>query len=202
MLVKLASGPLVTIYGEWVIHLYWSGTHQVVALVHGLVRNKRAIPTRIHSACLTAHVFGSVECDCREQMSLAMSAIERHGSGLVILLDQEGRGNGMMAHVASQALKRQGVRQSAAYQRLGYSADSRRYDVAAEVIRLHRIRSVLLLTNNPHKQLALEAAGVAVAGTTRVQIRPDNLLLARQYEDKLADGHMLLVDSGELPEAV
>lgn len=120
MIVELARGPLQTKMGEWLHVLYWDGTHEAIAMVYGDVAGAEELPCRVHSSCITAHVFLSTECDCREQLAISMAYMQQQGRGVVIWLDHEGRGNGMMAHIASQALKRDGMSQSKAYEVLGY----------------------------------------------------------------------------------
>ena len=172
--------------------LYWDGEKQLVASIYGDAAGKSSIPCRVHSACISAHVFSSIECDCREQLELSMQYIQQEGAGVVIWLDQEARGNGMAAHIASQKLKRDGMSQSDAYQKLGYPADARRYETAAEVLRDLKVESIVVLTNNPKKVDALRAAGLPVVkGSERVYIVPDNALLRKQYQDKIRDGHWI-----------
>ncbi|HVF06394.1 MAG TPA: hypothetical protein VNA20_16245 [Frankiaceae bacterium] len=188
MLAELARGPLQTIYGEWEHILYWDGTQQLIAMVYGAVPQREAVPCRVHSSCITAHVFLSTECDCREQLDLAMRYIRDTGHGVVVWLDHEGRGNGMMAHIASQSLKRSGLSQSKAYEELSYPRDARRYETAAEVLRALSVKSIRVLTNNPLKVEALRAAGLPiVVGDERVMIEPTNDLLRKQYQDKRDD---------------
>ena len=163
MIVELARGPLATLHGNWTLIVFWDGTREALALLFGDVKGKKALPCRVHSSCITAHVFLSTECDCREQMAISMAFIAEQGAGVVIWLDHEGRANGMMAHVASQILKRDGLSQSAAYEHLGYPRDSRIYFPAAEILRQLEIDSITVLTNNPDKIQALREAASYLA---------------------------------------
>jgi len=199
MIIELARGPLSTQAGEWIHVLYWDGMRQAIAMVYGDVANRTEVLCRVHSSCITAHVFLSIECDCREQLEITMRYIAQQGAGVVIWLDQEGRANGMMAHIASQELKRQGLSQSAAYEKLGYPSDAREYLTAAEILQALQVKSIVVLTNNPNKIRVLRDAGLPlVEDSKRVQIKPTNALLEKQYRDKVAvDGHLIDHDSSE-----
>jgi GTP cyclohydrolase II len=189
---ELARGPLQTMFGDWTHIVYWDGMQQAIAMIYGDVAGQEAIPTRVHSSCITSHVFLSTECDCREQLGLTMAFVQETGRGVVIWLDHEGRANGMMAHTASQQLKRGGMTQAEAYIHLGYPADARRYHVAAEILREQRVISITVLTNNPLKVEALRAAGLPIVkDSQRVQMDPNNPILRQQYLDKIAEGHMI-----------
>lgn len=196
MIRELARGPLQTLYGEWTHILYWTGRDHAIAMTLGDVTGKSRLLCRVHSSCITAHVFMSTECDCREQLCLSMSAMQRDGLGVVVWLDQEGRGNGMMAHVLSQDTKRRGLTQSQAYEELNFPSDARDYWAAVEILRALGIQSVRIMTNNPEKVDELKAAGVpAVEGEERVTIpTDDNALLTKQYQDKISDGHHIELD--------
>ncbi len=136
MMIRLAEGPLHTLFGTFQEVLYYDGQQESIALVMGQVAQGQDIFCRMHSQCLAAHVFNSLECDCREQMALAQSVIEQQGCGIIIWLNQEGRGNGHLALMRSRALQAQGWSQTEAYRRLGYAADARQYMSAAEILRI------------------------------------------------------------------
>lgn len=193
MIRELTRGPLQTLYGDWTQVIYWDGMQQAIAMVYGDVSRGEHVPCRVHSSCITAHVFLSTECDCREQLAMAMDHIEQNRSGVIVWLDHEGRANGMMAHIESQQLKRDGLSQSEAYEKLGYPRDARRYVVAAEILRALEVESIVVLTNNPLKVEALRDAGLPlVSGDARVRIEPNNDLLRQQYNDKrYVDNHFL-----------
>lgn len=192
MIVRLAEGPLRTRFGTFLEVLYYDGQQEMVAIVMGDVRQGEHILCRLHSHCLTAHVFNSIECDCREQMELAQALIEQHGAGVIIWLDQDGRGNGHLALIQSRALQEQGMSQTEAYVQLGYAADARQYTRAAEILHDLGLISVRLMTNSPQKIASLRAAGITIAGTQPLLLDPgDNAMLRRRYEDKIAQGHRL-----------
>jgi 3,4-dihydroxy 2-butanone 4-phosphate synthase/GTP cyclohydrolase II len=131
MLTRLAEGPLYTVFGAFQEILYDDGQRESIALVMGQVEEGREIFCRVHSHCVSAHVFNSLECDCREQMALAQALIAQQGRGLIIWLDQEGRGHGHVALLRSRMLQAQGWSQTEAYLKLGYTADARDYTSAA-----------------------------------------------------------------------
>jgi GTP cyclohydrolase II len=117
---------------------------------------------RVHSECLTSEVFGSLKCDCRAQLDRALDYIAAQGRGALLYLRQEGRGIGLGNKIRAYALQAQGYDTYEANQALGFPDDLRRYDVAAEMLRLLGVRTVDLITNNPLKVTGLTEAGVAV----------------------------------------
>jgi GTP cyclohydrolase II len=168
MLVQIAERPLHTSYGVFREVLFYGGQREVIALVMGELAGQERVLCRIHSSCITGHVFNSIECDCREQMAAAQARIQEAGSGVVIYLDQEGKGNGHVALMQSIPFKVLGMKQGAAYEAAGYRADARDFLPAAQVLQYLGIRSVCLMTDNPLKAKDLEAAGVSVAGLVAI----------------------------------
>jgi GTP cyclohydrolase II len=192
MISRLAEGPLHTLFGTFQEFLYDDGQQESIALVMGQVGQREGVLCRVHSSCLAAHVFNSVECDCREQMALAQSLIAQEGRGLIIWLDQEGRGHGHLALMRSRALQAQGWSQTEAYRRLGYAADARDYTSAAAILGDLGVRSIRLLTNNPQKVEGLRAAGILIAGTQPLAVDPGtNERLRRRYAEKMQQGHRI-----------
>jgi GTP cyclohydrolase II len=192
MIIRLAEGQLHTKFGTFLEILYYDGQQEIIAIVMGNVQHGEEILCRLHSHCLAAHVFNSIECDCREQMEIAQALIEQRGVGVIIWLDQEGRGNGHLALMRSRALQEQGLSQTEAYVRLGYDADARRYTRAAEIVHDLGITSVRLLTNSPQKVAGLQAAGINIVGTQPLLLDPGtNESIRRSYEDKNARGYRI-----------
>jgi len=158
----------------------------------GDVRGPDHVLCRLHSHCVAAHIFNSIECDCREQMELAQAMIEQQGAGVIIWLDQDGRANGHLALVRSRALQEQGLSQTEAYVQLGYAADARQYTSAAAILQDLGVKSVVLMTNSPHKVKNLQEAGISIAGTKPLALDVEaHERLRRFYEDKIAQGHRI-----------
>jgi GTP cyclohydrolase II len=181
MLIRRAEGPLHTVFGTFRELLYSDGQQENIALVMGQVERGQEILCRVHSHCLGAHVFNSVECDCREQMALAQA-----------LIAHEGRGHGHLALMRSRVLQAQGWSQTEAYLRLGYTADARDYTGATAILRDLGVRSIRLLTNNPQKVEHLQVAGILIAGTHPLAVDPGaNERLRRRYAEKAQQGHRI-----------
>ena len=133
-----------------------------VALVMGDILTTPPI-VRIHSQCLTGDVFHSLRCDCRQQLELALARIAENGAGILLYEQQEGRGIGLMAKLRAYELQDQGLDTIEANEHLGYKADCRDYELPAAILTDLGVRSVRLITNNPEKVAAIEAAGITVA---------------------------------------
>lgn len=134
---------------------------EMVALVMGDVSSAPPI-VRIHSQCLTGDVFGSLRCDCRLQLELALRTIADAGAGILLYEQQEGRGIGLMPKLQAYALQDNGLDTVEANEELGFKADCRAFELPAEVLKLMGIEKVRLMTNNPEKVAALESAGIRV----------------------------------------
>lgn len=144
-------------------------TEEAVALVMGDVHAAPPL-VRIHSQCLTGDVFHSLRCDCRLQLELALGKIADAGAGILIYEQQEGRGIGLMAKLRAYELQDQGLDTVEANLQLGYAADCREFELPAEILRQMGVKSVRLITNNPGKVGALEAAGVHVAERVSAEV--------------------------------
>ena len=134
---------------------------EAVALVMGDVHTGSPL-VRIHSQCLTGDVFGSLRCDCRQQLEMALSMIAERKSGVLIYEQQEGRGIGLMAKLQAYALQDSGLDTVEANERLGFKPDHREFQMPAEILRALGIKQLRLLSNNPDKVAALERAGIKV----------------------------------------
>ena len=192
MIIRLAEAPLRTRFGTFLEILYYDGQQESIAIVMGDVRQRDNVLCRLHSHCVSAHLFNSIDCDCREQMELAQAMIEQQGAGVIIWLDQEGRGNGHLALLRSRALQAQGLSQTEAYVQLGYAADARQYASAAAILQDLGVRSVVLMTNSPHKIGSLQTAGITIAGTRPLILEAEaSDRLRGFYKDKIAQGHRI-----------
>jgi GTP cyclohydrolase II len=143
----------------------------LVALVMGDIHSAPPL-VRIHSQCLTGDVFGSLRCDCRLQLELALGKIAEAGAGILLYEQQEGRGIGLMAKLKAYELQDQGMDTVEANVELGFAADCRAYELPAEVLKLLKVSQVRLITNNPEKVAALESAGIAVVERVSAEVEP------------------------------
>lgn len=167
----LASSPLPTKHGTFTTHVFRaietdpagdSVEKEHVALVFGDITGKREIPIRVHSECMTSEVFGSLKCDCKEQLDAALGEIARRGAGAVLYLRQEGRGIGLANKIRAYALQAHGADTVDANRMLGLPDDARRYDVVKDMLDHFGVESVRLMTNNPAKVEGLRSLGVDV----------------------------------------
>ncbi len=144
---------------------------EVVALVFGDIHASPPL-VRIHSQCLTGDVFGSLRCDCRQQLEMALEMISKAGAGVLIYELQEGRGIGLMPKLQAYQLQDQGLDTVQANEQLGFKADHREFQVPAEVLKALRLKQVRLLSNNPQKVAALESAGIEVVERVPCEVEP------------------------------
>lgn len=170
MIIRLAERELKTKFGVFREILYYDGQRESIALVMGSVENAENILCRIHSSCISAHVFNSIECECREEMASSQSLIEQKGQGVIVWLDQEGKGNGHLALMESIKYKKEGFSQSEAYKKAGFEADARNYRAAAEILFDLKVKSVVMLTNNAEKAEDLRRATIIVSDTKKIMI--------------------------------
>ena len=189
---EVASLPLGTTFGEFQLRAFELPSGQVyLALVRGELGEGRSVLTRLHSECLTGDALGSLRCDCGIQLREAARAIAAEGRGvLVYATGHEGRGIGLVNKLRAYVLQEDGADTIDANVRLGFAPDAREYDAAARCLALLGIRSVRLLTNNPSKVEALEAAGIDVEETVPLQTTPHvrNVAYLRAKEARL--GHV------------
>jgi GTP cyclohydrolase II len=144
---------------------------EAVALVLGDIHAAPPL-VRIHSQCLTGDVFGSLRCDCRQQLEMALSMIAHAGAGVLVYELQEGRGIGLMAKLQAYELQDSGLDTVQANEKLGFKADERGFQLPAEVLKALGLKSVRLLSNNPQKVAALEAAGIKVTERVPCEVEP------------------------------
>lgn len=176
---KVAEAKFPTRWGQFRIlgfegHFLSEGERrreEAVALVMGDVHSAPPL-VRIHSQCLTGDVFGSLRCDCRQQLELALQMIAESGSGILIYEEQEGRGIGLMAKLQAYELQDQGRDTVQANEELGFKADCRDYNLPVEILKHLGVKSVRLLSNNPDKVAALEKGGIAVAERVPCEVEP------------------------------
>jgi 3,4-dihydroxy 2-butanone 4-phosphate synthase / GTP cyclohydrolase II len=178
---RVAEARLPTEFGIWRIIGYRNDvdTREHVALVHGDVDQGESILVRMHSKCLTGDVFGSMRCDCGWQLHAAMTQIEKAGKGVVVYLDQEGRGIGLLNKIKAYALQDGGADTVEANARLGFAPDLRNYGIGAQILLDLGLRSIRPMTNNPRKMVGLEGYGLHVE--ERVPIHAPETAENRDY---------------------
>jgi GTP cyclohydrolase II len=155
-----------TRFGRFDIVAFWNNRDgkEHVALVHGDVLGAENVATRLHSECLTGDALGSLRCDCRDQLGVALERLAREPAGILLYLRQEGRGIGLLNKIRAYSLQDKGLDTVDANIALGFRDDERDYAVAAHMLASLTVRSVRLLTNNPRKIDSLKAYGIEVAG--------------------------------------
>jgi GTP cyclohydrolase II len=174
---QLASADFPTRWGQFRIHGFRlesardGNPEEAVALVMGDIHASPPL-VRIHSQCLTGDVFGSLRCDCRQQLELALSMIAAEGAGILIYEQQEGRGIGLMPKLQAYELQDGGLDTVEANERLGFKADHREFAMPAEILKVLGVKAVRLLSNNPDKVAALERAGITVSERVPCEVAP------------------------------
>jgi GTP cyclohydrolase II len=175
---KAAEADFPTRWGHFRIHGFEGPSRdpgrpreEAVAVVMG---DLHAAPplVRIHSQCLTGDVFGSLRCDCRQQLEMALEMIAGAKAGILIYEQQEGRGIGLMAKLKAYALQDKGMDTVQANESLGFKADHREFEMPARILKALGVEAVRLLSNNPHKVAALESAGIRVVERVSAEVAP------------------------------
>jgi 3,4-dihydroxy 2-butanone 4-phosphate synthase / GTP cyclohydrolase II len=194
---RVAEAKLPTKYGEFKAIAYKSDVDPAehLALVMGDITTPEPVLVRVHSECATGDIFGSLRCDCGEQLALALQAIAKENRGVLIYMRQEGRGIGFHNKIRAYALQDKGMDTVEANISLGFAPDLRDYGVGAQIMTDLGVREIRLLTNNPKKVISLEGHGLKVVQTVPVIVTPNphNRHYLETKQNKM--GHML-----ELPK--
>ncbi|HEU4429363.1 MAG TPA: bifunctional 3,4-dihydroxy-2-butanone-4-phosphate synthase/GTP cyclohydrolase II [Myxococcota bacterium] len=201
---RLRNEKLVRASGDCALPTKWGGEFRAivyendidhidhVALVKGAISPEDEVLVRVHSECLTGDSFGSLRCDCGEQLEAAMKLIEAEGKGVILYMRQEGRGIGLKNKIKAYGLQdREGLDTVQANERLGFAADLRDYGVGAQILHDLGVRKMRIITNNPGKRAGIEGYGLSIVERVPLEITPNerNLQYLRTKKEKL--GHVL-----------
>jgi len=169
-MIKMAEVDLKTKYGTFHEVLFYDGQKEAIAFYMGDISEQENVLCRVHSSCIHAHIFNSIECECREEMAIAQQLIQKEGRGIIIWLEQEGKGNGHYALLKSIPFKREGMSQAAAYEAAGFQKDARDFSAAAKILKALDIKSITMLTNNQKKVETLTQHGIEITGTKSLEL--------------------------------
>ena len=165
-----------------------------IALIKGEWNEDEPIPVRVHSSCMTGDIFASQRCDCGAQLHKAMQFIEENGKGVIVYLNQEGRGIGLMNKMKAYKLQEEGMDTVDANLCLGFKADERDYGVGAEILRKVGVHKMRLITNNPVKRIGLESYGLEIVEIVSCEIEPNNFNSRYLHTKAERMGHTLHFD--------
>jgi 3,4-dihydroxy 2-butanone 4-phosphate synthase/GTP cyclohydrolase II len=194
---RLVTTKLPSRFGDFVLHLYRSATDEKehLALVKGEINEHEPTLVRVHSECLTGDVFGSLRCDCNEQLIAAMQTVEKNGKGVILYMRQEGRGIGLLNKLKAYRLQDEGLDTVEANEKLGFRPDLRDYGIGAQILRDLHVGKMRLMTNNPKKIVGLQGYGLEIVERVPLEVDPNffNEHYLRAKRDKL--GHLILFES-------
>jgi GTP cyclohydrolase II len=189
----VAIAELPSRFGRFQVAAFWNNRDgkEHIAILHGNPMGREDVATRVHSECLTGDALGSLRCDCRDQLEVALRTIATHECGLVLYLRQEGRGIGLLNKLRAYGLQDRGLDTVEANLALGFRDDEREYSIAAHMLHSLKVRSIRLLTNNPKKVEELARYGVRITGRLPHVIPPNeyNRFYLETKRDK--SGHLL-----------
>jgi 3,4-dihydroxy 2-butanone 4-phosphate synthase/GTP cyclohydrolase II len=193
---RVVSTKLPSKYGNFQIYLYRSETDnkEHIALVKGEIAPDVPTLVRVHSECLTGDVFGSLRCDCNEQLVASMQMVEKEGRGVVLYMRQEGRGIGLVNKLKAYKLQDEGMDTVEANEKLGFRPDLRDYGIGAQILRDLGVGKMRLMTNNPKKVVGLSGYGLEIVERVPLEVDPNffNEHYLKAKRDKL--GHLILIE--------
>jgi 3,4-dihydroxy 2-butanone 4-phosphate synthase/GTP cyclohydrolase II len=193
---RIVTTKLPSRFGDFVLHLYRSSTDEKehLALVKGEINEHEPTLVRVHSECLTGDVFGSLRCDCSEQLIAAMQMVEKNGKGVILYMRQEGRGIGLLNKLKAYRLQDEGMDTVEANEKLGFRPDLRDYGIGAQILRDLHVGKMRLMTNNPKKVVGLQGYGLEIVERVPLEVDPNlfNEHYLKAKRDKL--GHLILFE--------
>ena len=193
LIEKLIDVDLPTEVGDFKLHAFRQVTNNQthLALVKGEWKEDESILVRVHSSCITGDVFGSCRCDCGPQLEAAMSMVEKEGKGVIVYMNQEGRGIGLLNKLKAYKLQEQGRDTVEANEELGFKADYRDYGVGAQILRSLNVHNIKLMSNNPKKRSGLIGYGLEIVENIAIEIESNehNAFYLKTKRDKM--GHRL-----------
>ena len=193
---RAATATLPTAYGgEFKLIVYENDVDEMkhLALVKGDIKPNDEVLVRVHSECLTGDVFGSMRCDCGEQLQAAMEMVAREGKGVIVYMHQEGRGIGLVNKVKAYELQELGKDTVEANLELGFKEDLRDYGIGAQILVDLGVRKMRLLTNNPKKVVGLEGYGMTIVARVPIEMQPNKVNVRYLKTKKEKMGHLLKI---------
>ncbi|MCP4353625.1 MAG: bifunctional 3,4-dihydroxy-2-butanone-4-phosphate synthase/GTP cyclohydrolase II [Desulfobacterales bacterium] len=166
-----------------------------IAMIKGEIDPEKPILVRVHSECITGDIFGSLRCDCGDQLHKAMEMMNRENYGVLLYLRQEGRGIGLVNKLKAYALQDKGLDTVEANEKLGFKDDQRGYGIGAQILAALGVRKMKLLTNNPKKMVGLEGYGLSIVEQVPIEIKPNEFNKCYLECKKLKMGHLLNMDA-------